>query len=157
MYKRILVPIDGSATAERGLREALALAGSHKACLCLLHVVDEYPQVLELSSATNHAQTRRANEWMSGLREEGEALLARAAADAKALGIDAETRQREVSGGRIADVVVEEVAHWKCDLIVMGTHGRRGFSRMMLGSDAEMVVRTSPVPVLLVREPAASP
>jgi nucleotide-binding universal stress UspA family protein len=58
--------------------------------------------------------------------------------------------------GRVADVVVEEAAKSGCDLIVMGTHGRRGFSRLALGSDADLVVRSSPVPVLLVRNEPVS-
>jgi nucleotide-binding universal stress UspA family protein len=57
----------------------------------------------------------------------------------------------DVGGGRVADAIVEEARRSRCDLIVIGTHGRRGVSRAMLGSDAENVVRSSPVPVLLVR------
>jgi nucleotide-binding universal stress UspA family protein len=59
---------------------------------------------------------------------------------------------REVTRGRIATVVVDEARSSGCDLIVMGTHGRRGFNRLALGSDADLVVRESPVPVLLVRD-----
>lgn len=62
---------------------------------------------------------------------------------------------REVTQGRVADIVIEEAAKTACDLIVMGTHGRRCFSRLALGSDAERVVRGSAVPVLLVRREAA--
>ncbi|NDZ18444.1 hypothetical protein C7T35_07685 [Variovorax sp. WS11] len=64
----------------------------------------------------------------------------------------AERGLREVTQGRIANVVVDEARSSGCDLIVMGTHGRRGFSRLALGSDADLVVRQSPVPVLLVRD-----
>ena len=78
-------------------------------------------------------------------------LLAQAKVLALAQGIEAETVMREVSQGRIADVILEEVQSGACDLIVMGTHGRRGVSRITMGSDAEQVVRMSPVPVLLVR------
>ncbi|MCM2252789.1 MAG: universal stress protein, partial [Ramlibacter sp.] len=62
-----------------------------------------------------------------------------------------ETLLREVTGKRIADVIIEQAQQHSCDLIVMGTHGRKGFSRLTLGSAAEGVVRSSPVPVLLVR------
>jgi nucleotide-binding universal stress UspA family protein len=55
-------------------------------------------------------------------------------------------------GGRAADAIVEEAGKWKADVIVLGTHGRRGLRRALLGSDAEEVVRNASVPVLLVRD-----
>jgi nucleotide-binding universal stress UspA family protein len=58
---------------------------------------------------------------------------------------------REIVGGPAADVIVREAKKQRADLIVLGTHGRRGMRRLVLGSDAEQVVRMSPVPVLLVR------
>ena len=58
---------------------------------------------------------------------------------------------REVVGERVSDVIVDEAAKAGCELIVMGTHGRRGVSRVALGSDAENVLRSSSIPVLLVR------
>jgi nucleotide-binding universal stress UspA family protein len=96
MYKRILVPLDGSTTAERGLREAIA-----------------------------HA------------REQG---------------VKADTMTCEMARRRIPAILLKEAERAGCDLIVMGTHGRRGFSHMVLGSAAEGVVRASTIPVLLVRE-----
>jgi nucleotide-binding universal stress UspA family protein len=57
---------------------------------------------------------------------------------------------------RVADTIVDEARSTKCDLVVMGTHGRRGFSHVLLGSDAERVVRQCPLPVLLVRHPEAA-
>ena len=54
-------------------------------------------------------------------------------------------------GGQAASLIVEDAKKWKADLIVLGTHGRRGIRRLVMGSDAEEIVRTSPVPVLLVR------
>jgi nucleotide-binding universal stress UspA family protein len=152
VYHRILVPIDGSPTAERGLREAIALAAEQKARLYLLNVVDDYPIVVQMSSATRFEQTERARMRMSSLLEFGEALLNKAQRTATDAGVPADTLLREGTHGRVADVIVEEAAKAGCDLIVMGTHGRRGFSRLMMGSDAELVVRTSPVPVLLVRQ-----
>jgi nucleotide-binding universal stress UspA family protein len=56
----------------------------------------------------------------------------------------------------VAQAIVEESRQTNCDLIVMGTHGRRGISRLMLGSDAESVLKSSSVPVLLVRDEDAS-
>ena len=66
-----------------------------------------------------------------------------------------ETLLHELKGGRVADAILQEAKSAGCDLIVIGTHGRRGFRRALLGSDAESVLRESPVPVLLVRAPSA--
>jgi nucleotide-binding universal stress UspA family protein len=63
-----------------------------------------------------------------------------------------ETELFETMGGRASDCIVAAAKQWGADLIVMGTHGRRGMSRLSMGSDAELVVRSTPVPVLLVRE-----
>jgi len=151
MYQHILVPLDGSATAQRGLREALQLASEQKSRVRLLHVIDDFPMLMEMSSVSNFEAS------MQKVREYGEDVLASAKAAAAALDVQAETVVREVTQGRIADVVVDEARTNGCDLIVMGTHGRRGFRRMALGSDADLVVRASPVPVLLVRgEPEPS-
>ena len=146
MYQRILVPLDGSATAERGLREALRLAAEQKAKLHLLHVVEDFPMLMEMSTAVSF------DAMMREVREYGENVLSKAQAAATAAGVTAETAVREVTRGRIATVVVDEARSSGCDLIVMGTHGRRGFNRLALGSDADLVVRESPVPVLLVRD-----
>lgn len=145
MYQHILVPIDGSATAEVGLSEAVRLAADQKARLRVLYVIDDFPLLLELASVSSFETS------MQKLREYGQRLLAAASKRAGDADVHAETVLREISQGRIADIVVEEARNGACDLIVMGTHGRRGISRVTLGSDAEMVVRTSPVPVLLVR------
>lgn len=148
MVKRILVPIDGSSTAERGLAQALELAHGLKLMphLVLLHVVEPPPTVTEAGFAGGWYDLGRA------LREQGEALLARAKERCEAAGVGAETDLREAAG-RVADVVVERVRQRDCDLVVMGTHGRRGANRWVMGSDAEIVARHSPAPVLLVREP----
>lgn len=86
------------------------------------------------------------------MRGYGQDLLSKAQAAAALAGVTAESSLREVTHGRIAKIVIDEARSSGCDLIVMGTHGRRGFSRLALGSDADLVVRQSPVPVLLVRD-----
>lgn len=146
MYQHILVPLDGSTTAERGLREAVRLAAEQKSKLHLLHVIEDFPTLMEMSSAVSF------DSMMREVRGYGENVLAKAKAAATEAGVTSETSLREVTRGRIANVVVDEARSSGCDLIVMGTHGRRGFSRLALGSDADLVVRQSPVPVLLVRD-----
>jgi nucleotide-binding universal stress UspA family protein len=145
MYKRILVPIDGSDTATRGLQEAIGLAADLKAKLTLLHVIDDFPLLVEMASAINVEAT------LDELRRRGEALLAQAKGKAAERGVQAETLLRQVAGGRVADQIVHEALQGDCDLIVMGTHGRRGFSHLLIGSEAESVLRSSPLPVLLLR------
>jgi nucleotide-binding universal stress UspA family protein len=88
---------------------------------------------------------------VEALREAGKKVLARAAAEAKKLGVKAKTVLAENLAGRVADVIVRQAKRQRSDLIVIGTHGRRGLSRMVMGSDAELVVRYAPAPVLLVR------
>ncbi|MDE2300194.1 MAG: universal stress protein [Burkholderiales bacterium] len=150
MYKRILVPIDGSDTARRGLKEAIALATQLKATLRLLHVTSDFPVMLEMSNTLNFDQYR------AGLQQYGREQLDNAKTLAQGLGLEVETQLRDLKGGRVADAIVEEATSAGCDLIVIGTHGRRGFNRALLGSDAESVLRASPVPVLLVRAPAVA-
>jgi len=148
MYKRILVPIDGSDPAERGLAEAIALARELKATIRLLNLTSDFVLMVEMSSAIDYEKFRE------GLNQFGQRLLAKASEQAKAQGVATETSLHDLDGARVADAIVEEARKSRCDLIVIGTHGRRGVSRAMLGSDAENVVRNSPVPVLLVRRPA---
>jgi nucleotide-binding universal stress UspA family protein len=145
MYQRVLVPVDGSPTAERGLREAIGLASGQKTRLLFLHVVDDYTMLIEMSSAAGY------EEMIRGLRQYGLEVLGTAKREAEAASVHCETLLREVTGKRIADVIIDQAQLHGCDLIVMGTHGRKGFSRLTLGSAAEGVVRSSPVPVLLVR------
>jgi nucleotide-binding universal stress UspA family protein len=147
MYAKILVPLDGSATADRGFEEAVALARALNSSLVLLHVVDPVPLPFEAATAGVW------QEMTDGLRKQGEAVLQRARQTAIEHGIAADTRLVEGRTERVAETIVAEARACRADLIAMGTHGRRGFSHAMLGSDAERVLRTSPVPVLLVRHP----
>ena len=148
MYKRILVPIDGSDTAARGLAEAIGLARDLKATVRLLNMTSDFVLMVEMSTAIDFEKFRE------GLNQFGQHLLEKASEQAQAQGVTTETSLHDLHGGRVADAIVEEARQSRCDLIVIGTHGRRGVSRAMMGSDAENVVRSSPVPVLLVRAPA---
>jgi nucleotide-binding universal stress UspA family protein len=149
MYKKILVPVDGSATSRRGLEEAIRLAQSGGASLRLVHVVDAF--LME----SPYAPTFDYQGFLSSVRENGSQLLQDMLAQARARGVQAESELIETVGGRAADKIIESANHWHADLIVMGTHGRRGVLRLLMGSDAELVLRTSPVPVLMIRAAAA--
>ncbi len=144
IYKRILVPVDGSPTSIAGLKEAVKLAKNLHAKLCLLHVVDETIVFNTPEGGIN------VEPILDEMKRGGKRLLRKAEKLASALGAKPDSELRESAGARVADVIVERAKRLRSDLIVMGTHGRRGVSRMLMGSDAELVVRNAPVPVLLV-------
>jgi len=145
VYKRILVPVDGSTTSMAGLDEALRLAKNQKARLRLLHIVDERMIFSNAEAGLN------VEPVIDSLKKGGKRILERAAKLASARGVRADSELAENATSRVADVLVARARRWRADLIVMGTHGRRGVNRLVLGSDAELVVRSSPVPVLLIR------
>ena len=143
MYQRILVPVDGSATSDRGLDEAIRLAKLTAGRLRLVHVVDG----LVLSTGLEFG----ACDVTGMLKEAGAEILSAAKAKVEAAGLAVDTFVPDAFGERVCDVVVSQAGQWNADLIVIGTHGRRGVRRLFIGSDAEQIVRAAPVPVLLVR------
>jgi nucleotide-binding universal stress UspA family protein len=145
-YKRILVPIDGSRTANLGLREAMRLAKGQRAALHLVHVVDRH--FLLLSGLEGGMYT---DELLSDMTKYGRRILRKAEALVKSERLKCSLALLETLTGPAADLIVREAKKARADLIVIGTHGRRGVKRLVLGSDAEQIVRTSPVPVMLVR------
>ncbi|MDI1239770.1 MAG: universal stress protein [Polaromonas sp.] len=153
-YHQILVPFDGSPTSEKALDEAIRLAGLTGARLRLLHVVDELSYVNGFETAMNYA-----NEIVPLMQAAGEKLLALARQKAVDQGVDTDSVLLVGGPGRICEQVAEQARSVKADLIVVGSHGRRGIGRVLMGSDAEQIVRTAPVPVLVVRgaEEAARP
>lgn len=149
MYQRILVPVDGSAASLLGLNEAIRLAQDQKAALRLLHVVHDF------LVAGGHGAAAYSTMLRQDLRDRGEKILDEAAGIARKQGLTVETKMVETPGGSVGELIVEQAGEWHADLLVLGTHGRRGIRRLVMGSDAEIVVRTTPVPVLLVREQKA--
>jgi nucleotide-binding universal stress UspA family protein len=130
------------------LEEAVKIAKEGKCAIMLLHVVDEL-----LVTPTPEA-VYDATAIIESLREAGAEVLRSSADAVRNAGLTAETELVECVGGRAADIIVERAKAWRADLIVLGTHGRRGVRRLVMGSDAEEVVRLAPVPVLLVRPSA---
>lgn len=145
MYKHILCPLDGSAASNAGMREAIQLTKEQNAQLHFLHVIDTYIPIVDMAGDFN------ITYMIDILRENGRKIIQQADVAAKKAGIHADSKIIESVGGRIATIIVSEAAQWPADLIVMGTHGLRGFSRLIMGSDAEHVVRSSAAPVLLVK------
>ena len=153
-YSRILVPVDGSATSDEGLREAIQLAKAQGAALRLVHVADEH---FIATMGADYAAS--VDNLMRSMKAAGRRILRKAEGAVRRAGLEATTVMLETLTGPVADPIVGEAKKWRADLIVIGTHGRRGMRRLVLGSDAEHVVRLSPVPVLLVRAapPARKP
>jgi nucleotide-binding universal stress UspA family protein len=148
MYQRILVPFDGSAASAKGLDEASSLAKLTGAELRVVHQV----QVLNFATGSEPYKAY-TEDVIPHTRRVGEQILEQARARAAASGIDVQTVLLEDLASRVSDLVVEQAKAWNADLIVLGTHGRRGIGRLLLGSDAEQIVRSASVPVLLVRAP----
>ena len=147
MYKRILVAVDGSHTAELALQEAIKLAKELQARLRIVHAVDvvninigaeEFPNPAGISDVMTRS---------------GEEILRKAEAMAKTAGILVETRLIVIDtlGHRIPELIAADAEAWPAELIVICTHGRRGLSHLLLGSVAEGVVRVATKPVLLIR------
>lgn len=146
MYERILVPIDGSETSSAGLQEAIRLAKLTGSQLRLLHAVDEMPFVM---SAEGYSAI--SADVLALLHEAGEQILQNGRTLVRESGLAVDTVLFDSLSGRLCDLVAEEARKWHADVIVLGTHGRRGVGRLLMGSDAEQIVRSAPVSVLLVR------
>jgi len=145
MYQNILVPIDGSDTAALGLREAIDLARALGGRIRLMHVVNSTPWL------GGDVSPALFDELITQLRSTGECILHEAKRTVSAAAIEVDARIIEAPGERAGELVVAEASSWPAQLIVCGTHGRQGLKRLLLGSDAEYIVRHTPVPVLLIR------
>lgn len=145
VYRKILVPLDGSPTSQRGLKEAIRLAKDNRARLRLVHVLDETPALGMMEEGVD------LEPFLRELAKHGRTILERAERLAGKAGVAADAVMAETAGGGVADAILRAAKKWRADVIVMGTHGRRGLRHIVLGSEAEHVLRLSPVPVLLVR------
>ena len=145
MYKRILIAVDGSKTSNLALKEAIKLAKDQRATLRLIHVVDERP--IYMMAEAPYA----IDEYQRTMREAGRKELAKCAARAKAARVKFDTKLAVTSTQSIGDVINQEAKRWSANLIVIGTQGRRGFNRLVLGSVAEHVIRLATKPVLIIR------
>lgn len=146
MYKRILVPVDGSETSNKALVTALQFARDFGGRVRLVHVMEE------LTYLTGYDPYGYSGDLVTVMRETGEKILDQGMAMAQSAGVEADSMLFD-SGERLAETVADAAKRWNADLIVAGTHGRRGLGRVLMGSGAEQIVRLAPVPVLVVRLP----
>lgn len=143
MYKKLFVATDGSEPGAVALHEAIKLAQCDGGELHVVFVV-YHPKTFG-HPIVNLAAVEEA------LETEGQTVLDHAAAQAQAAGVTASTAMVAATREPIAATLLAEASKWQADLIVMGTHGRRGFGRAVLGSVAENLLRVSTLPVLMVR------
>jgi nucleotide-binding universal stress UspA family protein len=146
MYQRILVPVDGSETSNKALVAALQLARVTGGRVRLIHVVEEMAYLSGYEQYGGYSA-----ELLKVMRDTGTKVLNDGMAIAQAAGVEADNLLFDNFGGRLAEVVADAAKQWNADLIVVGTHGRRGVGRMLLGSGAEQILRLAPVPVLVIR------
>lgn len=146
MFRRLIVATDGSHTSELALEEAINLAKALGAQMRIVHAVDEVTLNWDVEYPS-------PDDFWQAMARSGRDILDKAGAIAKRAGVAADTKLIEIDtlGRRIPEVIAEEADAWPADLIIVGTHGRRGLSHVLLGSVAEGIVRVANKPVLLIR------
>lgn len=149
MYANIVVALDGSEASKRALSEAIQLAKLSRGTVTAVYVLDQSGAFTYAGACDPHLLTDAA-------RQVGVTLLHGALAQMRELDVRGDTEIVETQGFAedIASALMRCVQHRGADLVVMGTHGRRGVRRMVIGSVAERFVRYATCPVLLIREPA---
>ena len=141
-FHKIIVPVDGSPTSNKALVEALQMARDCGGEVRLVHVVDDLLYVTGFE-----ASALVLDEVQKGARR----ILVSALEIANSAGVKADTQLIDRPGERLGECIAREARDWRADLIVVGTHGRHGAKRVLLGSGAEQVIRMAPVPVLVIR------
>lgn len=153
MYTRIMAAVDGSPVSNHALAHAVALAREQHAKLHIVHVLESlgvlWPDVNSASEL----------DLLTVQRERGEALLGDAVRTARrdgALTVSSDLLEADIVGKRIPEILADQAAEFEADLVVIGSHGYRGLSRLFLGSVAEGVARLCAAPVLIVHAPPAA-
>jgi nucleotide-binding universal stress UspA family protein len=162
MYRKILLPLDGSETAQRALRHASGVARATDGEVVLVQVVDSEAQILaQTASATieplpaGPISVEIVHDAVEAQRQAARENLERAAQQLREDGVRAVSMQ--VLEGSAGDQITAAAAGLGCDLVVMATHGRSGIRRAILGSVADHVVRHTPgIAVLLVHPEGTS-
>lgn len=150
MYKKILVAVDESDISIQALHEAIKLAKSLQAKLRIIHVLDEF-YVDYVGLGIDYVRLEKS------VKEYGQKILANMEDIARKAGIDFDSKLIELkTDHRIPEQIIAATKAWPADLLVIGTHGRRGIHHFLLGSVAEGVARIAKTPVLLVRGTSSS-
>lgn len=149
MFHKIIVPVDGSDASNKALQAALQLARESAGRVRLLHVIEEMAYLGGAGAFGGYT-----GDLLGIMRDAGAKVLEDAVAQAREQGVAIESQLYDKFGERLSEVVANAAQTWGADLVVVGTHGRRGMGRMLLGSGAEQIIRSAPVPVLVIRSPA---
>lgn len=147
MYKRLLVPTDGSALSKKAMRSAIELASALGAELVAVNVVPRYPASYFDGALTVSVEEvkRIEKQWA----EQGQALADAVREAAGAAGVKA--KAVTVRSDLVAEAILSAARKHKCDLVVMASHGRKGLKRLLLGSETQHVLTHGEVPVLVLR------
>jgi nucleotide-binding universal stress UspA family protein len=153
MYRRILVAIDGSETSNKALTAAIEMAGysGGRSVVRLIHVLDEMAYFVGLDAYQGQSYSA-----VHVMRQAGEKILAEGLAICESAGVRADTVLVDQFGGHLAESVAQSAKDWDASLVVVGTHGRKGVGRMLMGSGAEQIIRLSSCPVLVIRSAPAA-
>ena len=149
MSKRIFVAIDSSSTAQAALDQAILLSSALGASLCIAHVSDDSSLMQHGMGLGSYIDVKKVKLEIAELTKD---LLDKAVAKASAAGCQPERLQLEATDKRVAETLADAAEKWNADLIVVGTHGRRGIQRLLVGSVAENLVRIANISLMLVRE-----
>ncbi|CEG58347.1 universal stress protein [Legionella fallonii] len=147
MYKNIMLAIDGSKVSDSLVEEVIKLTKDQDVNLRIIHVLDE-------SFVHYGGPSFDYLSLIAHWREEGQNILdnaSRIITSQSSIKVETSLLELKPLQGRVAEVIAEEAKKWPADLLVIGTHGRRGFSRLFLGSVAENIIRIATTPLLLVR------
>lgn len=147
MYQKILVATDGSPLSKKAVTSAIDLAALAGAELVALKVIPRYPQsYFEGGLALQAAEIDRVEQQWA---DAAQAIVDAVQKTAMAKGV--KTKAITVKSDLVSDAVIATAKKHKCDLIVMASHGRRGIKRLLLGSETQLVLTHSHVPVLILR------
>lgn len=147
MFKNILVPVDGSAFSAKALKKALALAKMSGGKITGFHVAPAYRA--EVYADYVPPTYISPKEFDKRIRQVAEKHLATVSKAAAAAGVQAECHF--ISSDFPADAIVKAAVKYRCDLIAMASHGRRGLSKLLLGSETQKVLANTKLPVLVLR------
>jgi nucleotide-binding universal stress UspA family protein len=148
MYKHILLPTDGSPLSEKAVKQCIKLAKSIGAKITAINVTPEYQLMMDEGYVMPDAPLiRKRFEEETGKRSKK--LLAEVKASASAAGVDCDSVS--VTSGVPYEAIIKQAKKAKCDLIMMASHGRKGLSSILLGSETAKVLTHSAIPVLVVR------
>lgn len=147
MYKRILVPTDGSPLSKKAVQSAVDLAAAVGAGIVALHVVPRYPVSYFEGAVTMSVEdvARIEAQW----NERGQATADKVAKAAERAGVQA--KAVTVKSDLVAEAILAAARKNRCDLVVMASHGRKGIKRLLLGSETQHVLTHGDIPVLVLR------